>query len=201
MSIRRLSNSTISTQGKGKSSNLIAGYSPAIDEMDLIERVVVGATPLASVTFGSGNTIPQTYQHLQLRALVRDSAGTTWYSCQLQFNGDTTAANYATHTLQGDGATATANGYTSTGGTYTPFNPGSNKTYFGAAVIDILDYANTSKNKVVRSVDGSEQNGSGYIRLVSGVWLSTAAITSIKIVAGNTAFVQYNTFALYGVKA
>jgi hypothetical protein len=32
---------------------------------------------------------------------------------------------------------------------------------FGVAIIDILDYANTSKNKTVRALSGEDENGAG----------------------------------------
>jgi hypothetical protein len=166
--------------------------------MESIATVTVGSGGASSIEFTS---IPGTYQHLQVRGLTKDTVGAASYSCLTQFNGDTTAANYATHILQGNGTTASSAGYTSTGGAYTPVNPGSSLTYFGAFVIDILDYSNTSKNTTIRSMDGHDQNGSGAVRLVSGLWISTAAVTSIKLVAGNTAFAQHSTAALFGLRA
>ena len=73
---------------------------------------------------------------------------------------------------------------------------------FGANVLDILDYANTSKYTTARILGGIDINGSGgNIRLDSGVWMNTAAVTSLTIsptTANN--FVQYSSFALYGIK-
>ena len=77
----------------------------------------------------------------------------------------------------------------------------SSANIFGAIVIDILDYANTSKYKTARLLGGADQNGSGEVWSHSGNWRNTTAISSIKLleaVTGN--FVQYSHFALYGIK-
>jgi hypothetical protein len=119
-----------------------------------------------------------------------------------------TGSNYNWHSLGGDGVSAF--GYT----------PGPTLNYiqavssvqgsglsnaFGVGVIDILDYANTSKNKTVRILTGSEVNsysdGDYFVGLNSGAWFSTSAIDRIKLYpnsVGNLA--QYSSFALYGVK-
>jgi hypothetical protein len=78
-------------------------------------------------------------------------------------------------------------------------------TYFSVSIIDILDYANISKNKTNRVLTGIDKNGSGSIQLTSGAWFNTAAITSITITPqSNTTptntLEQYSSFALYGVK-
>jgi predicted patatin/cPLA2 family phospholipase len=72
---------------------------------------------------------------------------------------------------------------------------------FGAGVIDILDYADTNKFKTTRTLNGVSSNASSaidYIFLVSGLWRSTSAITSITLTGNN--FAQYSHFALYGIK-
>lgn len=195
MSVRRLSNSTISTQGRGKSSTFIAGYSPAIDEMDLIERVVVGSGGTSSITFSN---IPQTYQHLQLRVLAGDSStGVNWSWASITLNGS--ASNYSWHTLYGTGSIAGEEGAPSVsiGRFYIGIS-----THFGAAVMDLLDYTSTSKNKTVRQIAGVDVNGGGIITIGSSLWYSSpAAITSITIAGGSGNFRQHSTFSLYGVIA
>ncbi|NCU72421.1 MAG: hypothetical protein EBY66_05360 [Candidatus Fonsibacter lacus] len=71
---------------------------------------------------------------------------------------------------------------------------------FGTTVVDILDYANTNKYKTFRSLMGIDNNGSGSIRLRSGLWMSTSAITAIKMTPSTSgSFQQYSSFALYGI--
>ena len=79
---------------------------------------------------------------------------------------------------------------------------GSISNAFAGSVTDILDYANTNKYKTVRHLGGLDVNASGDYRisLISGLWMSTAAITSITINPSNNNFAQGATFALYGVK-
>jgi hypothetical protein len=68
-------------------------------------------------------------------------------------------------------------------------------------VLDILDYANTNKFKTVRSLTGVDANGSGFVALMSGLYRSTTAITSIKLFSTyGSNWTSTSTFALYGVK-
>lgn len=197
MAIRRASKSSISTIGAGKRSNLIAGYSPAVDEMDLIERVTVGAGGTGGITFSS---IPQTYQHLQLRVIGRSTESATRSSLYIAANADY-GSNYAYHHLTGDGSTASASG-TANGGIAGAYRALSGATagasIFGAAVVDILDYTSTTKNKTFRMLSGNDNNGNGEVTFSSSVWRSTATITLL-VVSTNFNLAQYSTASLYGV--
>jgi hypothetical protein len=120
----------------------------------------------------------------------------------VQFNGDT-ASNYTYHFLGGNGSAASAGA--ATGQTQAIVGNASaanaSASIFSGGVTDILDYVSTSKNTVIRSLAGFDSNGDGRVQMFSNVWLSTSAVTSIKIVRGDNDFVQYTTAALYGVKA
>lgn len=155
-----------------------------------ISTVTVGGTSVSSVTFSS---IPATFQHLQIRMYL-NSAATN--DVGMYFNGDN---NSAWHFLKGDGASATAGASTyQAGSAYTSVNGTS--TSPGGAITDILDYANTNKFKTARTLGGYDANGSGQIALRSSYWASTAAITSVTIVAATSNFTQYSSLALYGIK-
>lgn len=151
------------------------------------------------ITFSS---IPSTYKHLQLRAIVRNtSVGTGEQSILVIANGDT-GANYATHRLTGNGSAAGAQSYTSGTDIVPYFNPSSLNTagIYGAYVWDILDYANTSKNKTFRLLGGVDFNGSGTVGLISGAWFNTAAINSLRFTSGGGSWTTDTQFALYGIK-
>jgi hypothetical protein len=170
--------------------------SPAFES---IATVTVGSGGAATVTFSS---IPSTYQHLQVRYMPRISTADTAENTWLQFNGDT-GSNYTYHFLDGNGSSASAGAGTSQtrilAGRAGAANSGSN--IFGANVLDVLDYADTNKYKTARILGGIDRNGNGNIRLDSGVWMNTAAVTSLTIsptTANN--FVEYSSFALYGIK-
>jgi hypothetical protein len=182
---------TVASQFSGKP--FIAG------SFESIATVSVGSGGAASVTFSS---IPATYQHLQLRYLVRDARTNSFDSpVDLTFNGSSATA-YAKHFLQGDGSSTSVGGETNM--TYIRLEGGGNNTEssaFGAAVTDILDYTSTSKNKTVRQLFGVDKNGSGMVRFVSGLWYaSPAAINSITLTPFSSPFAQYSHFALYGIK-
>ena len=160
---------------------------------DALSTVTVGATAVSSITFAG---IPNTYKHLQLRLMQK---GTT--RAGMSFNGDTTLSNYYAHFLYGTGSAAAAGA----GASSWPISVGSAAGQFGVAVVDILDYTNTNKNKVWRSLTGIDENGSGLIILYSGNWSNTSAINSITIYPQEAAtspgsFLQHSQFTLYGVK-
>ena len=163
----------------------------------LIQSQTVGAGGAASITFSS---IPSTYRALQLRGI---SVSSTFNSGRLTFNGDTATANYASHELHGDGAAASSVAYTSGSlvGILFPGYSGMGRstTTPTAFVMDVLDYASTSKNKTIRALSGGDNNGTGDVELDSGVWLSTAAVTSFTITIASGTIAQNSTFSLYGV--
>jgi hypothetical protein len=178
----------------GISGNL---WAPGKD-FDSIATTTVGAGPVADITFSS---IPSTYRHLQLRGIVRSNrAGTANDQFRMTFNSDS-GTNYASHLLSGNGSTTTAYSAVSDNYIYTNAVTGSTATasVFGVIVLDILDYANTSKYKTVRDLSGIDANGSGGVELGSGLWMNTTAINTLKVYAIGS-LVQYTQFALYGVK-
>lgn len=193
MGIRSLSTASIST---GTKRSKVWDQSAVVltSAYESIATVAVGAGGSGTITFSS---IPSTYKHLQIRALTRSAGG----NVNMRFNSDS-GSNYWTHWLDGDGATirAEASGlgnlhYAGYGATATA---GAN--VFGGNVIDIIDYANTSKYKTIRGISGFDSNGSGWAGLISGYWASTSAISTIVITPNSSTFPQYSHFALYGIK-
>lgn len=158
----------------------------------------------ASVSFTS---ISSAYTHLQVR-VSGNATGTAsgFPDLLVSFNSDTNYLNYATHTLGGDGSSAYAASSIAspsfTGSYVGDFRDSTTPVGPTAKVIDFLDYANTNKYKTVRTLSGWDANGSGQLRFVSSLWMSTAAITSMtfSIRNGSNNLNTGTTFALYGIK-
>ena len=160
---------------------------------------IATSTPsgVSTITFSS---IPSTYSSLQIRAIAKRDSASTSGSSNLRFNGDT-AANYVRHFLRGSGAAATAGASTAQTSIECFEHTGNDAAVtnmMGVLILDIQDYASTTKNKVIRTISGNDQNGAGNIYLTSGLWLSTAAVTSITLFS-STNYLN-TTFALYGIK-
>jgi hypothetical protein len=151
-----------------------------------------------NITFSS---IPSTYKHLQIRWSGTNIGENYRQNYYVKFNGSTGTpytwqrifTNAGTPLIIDQGQLAGAmefgyqNGYqwssTLTGG-----------------IIDILEYASTSKSKTVRSFSGfSPATIEGNLSIASGMWISTDAITSITISAGEQ-WATGSQFALYGIK-
>lgn len=187
------------TTGDSPYSSASNSVTPTALPLGSYESIATVTPNGSGVTFSS---IPQGYKHLQIRALVRTSRNdATTDVLTFTFNGDG-ANNYATHGLVGNGSSASAYGYIPYATPiYLDGIPSSTAAAntFGVAVIDILDYTNTNKYKTVRGLGGADYNGSGQIRLVSGVWLSTTAVTSITFGSVGS-YLTNSSFALYGIK-
>ena len=166
-----------------------------------IATQTVGAGGTSAVTFSS---IPSTFKHLQVRCINRDSTSTyVSNDLYMTFNGDT-GSNYSLHRLYGTGSSAAADS-----GTTIPYmligqqaTSLASANFFGANVIDILEYTNTNINKTARALGGVDLNGNtdGRMMFQSGSWRNTAAITSISFRASTGNLAQNSTFALYGIR-
>ena len=158
---------------------------------------IATATPsgTGTVTFSS---IPSTYTHLQIRGIF--SASVASRNVVIRFNSDT-GTNYAWHELIGNGTTASASAGTSSTVMYVASAANTTSNLNPCAfIIDILDYANTSKYKTIRTLDGADINGSGNIALDSGLWMNTSAITSISVNLNSGNYQTGSHIALYGIK-
>jgi hypothetical protein len=191
------------TSPASAASNSITAISPLEGAYDALATVIVPSGGLSSITFGG---IPSGYKHLQLRwiGFTDDTAGSGLGNvrCSLFFNGDTTTTNYYNHDLKGNGTS--------------PSSAAENTAKFagnavrnsmvgpGANIVNMLDYSSITKNKIVRTLTGFQNNDSNDsnegIRLVSGSWNNTSAINSIQLVPESGNFKLYTSVALYGVK-
>jgi hypothetical protein len=172
----------------------------SLTDYESIQTYTVGAGGQAAIEFTG---ISGSYKHLQIRGIARSAKTASLDNLRIQFNSNT-GTNYASHELYGTGSgsgLAYAEPSTTSSfidGIASDFN---SANIFGVFVMDVLDYASTNKNKTVRTLSGTDANGSGTISLNSGLFYATpAAITSIKIYFGSFNLKQYSTIALYGIK-
>ena len=150
----------------------------------------------ASINFAG---IPQGYKHLQVRVMALTAASGKVMT--MRFNTDS-STSYTWHYLNGQGTTASAGNQTSN--TYSRFfgqNIGTNTTNPSVSIVDVLDYANTLKNKTMRALSGSDNNGSGEVSLESSLWIKTEAINALSIQLNDGSNFSANSqFTLYGVR-
>ena len=156
------------------------------------------------ITFSS---IPQTYKHLQIRAISRqNSSGSASQDGWFRFNGDTSTSNYYDHWVEATGAAVQA-GDGGGGNAYTILHrmtqgSAAASNMMGVVIVDIHDYSSTSKNKTIRYFSGVEDNNTIYstLDIGSGLWANTAAITSMTITIATDNYNTQSVFALYGIK-
>ena len=148
-----------------------------------LATTTLGATA-TSVTFGS---IPATYRDLILVVNAQASADSLAF---IEFNSDTTAANYSFVYALGNGST----GVSGSGDAFPlmPFNT-STRSH---AIVQVSDFAASDKHKT-SLVRDSEIGGVVVMRAVR--WANTAPITSLKFKTGSGNFAIGSTFSLYGI--
>jgi hypothetical protein len=152
--------------------------------------------PTGNIEF---NSIPQSYKHLQIRAMWKTSRDA---DSQMYFraNGDTTN-NYYNMALSGNGSTQSAGGQ----GVLNVLAFGNvgptEENFFTPMIMDIPNYTNTDAFKTFFIRTGILSSSTGFSQIWSGVWQSTAALSSITLFGANAAQCQANSkFALYGLE-
>lgn len=177
------------------------GISLALDNnfMEPIATAFVGAGGSAVIEF---RDIPQNYKHLQLRATLRETGGSTDNNAYMYMNGDS-SSRYSYHFTWSSGAATVSGGANATSTQALGFRltgSGSTAGVFGVGIMDILDYSNTNKNKVSRVLTGHDQSGSGFLFYWSNLWQSLDAVTTLTFIPTGGNFAQYSRISLYGVK-
>jgi hypothetical protein len=141
-----------------------------------------------SITFSS---IPQGYTDL---LLIHNNISGTTQQLRLTFNGDS-GSNYNTAELYGTGSAAGSG----RGINETKINIGFfNSSAVSNSIVNFQNYSNSTTYKTLLARYG---NTGTQIAAVVGLWKSTAAITSITIVAQTGNFAVDSSFTLYGIKA
>ena len=183
-----------------KYDDFLVGNSAYIPSSFESIATATGTGSSGTITFSS---IPSTYKHLQIRANLRCSAAAVNTNMYMQLNSDT-GSNYAYHRLTGDGAAVTAAGSATQTSIFVGGVPSATTTanVMATVIIDIHDYASTTKYKTSRAIFGRNSNNAytENIILESGLWQSTSAVNSISFVLDNPSFTTATTIALYGIK-
>lgn len=165
---------------------------------------IASVTASGSSAYIDFTSIPSDYKHLQIRGIIKnpDTVGRTDY--KLYFNSGA-SATYGTHSLYGDGGSVYATGTASaTQMAWAGYTGNFTADFVGVTIIDIHDYASTTKNKTVRAFWGYQTSTSATtnnVGLASSVWVSTSAITSLSFFnSSGSNFASQTQFALYGIK-
>lgn len=140
----------------------------------------------SSITFGG---IPNTYTDLRVVLTGRTNAG-VGSATTIRFNSDA-ATNYSWTYVSGNTSAASSTRATSQTSVIGPYL--TNDANIATGNIDIFSYASSTLKSVLVSMSNAS-----FVRNAVGLWLSTAAITSITL--SNTNAMEIGTTAnLYGI--
>lgn len=175
------------------------GAGAAGNDFELINSQFL-ASNTASVTF---NSIPATYKSLRLHISARGTVASNSDNLAFTVNGDS-GSNYNTHSAFAYDNTFSSANSVSVGSMYLPSQlvaASAPANVYTSIVMDIVDYANTNKYKVFRSVLGAAPGAflNPVSSIVSNEWMSASAITSITF--GSSGLIAANSrFSLYGIR-
>ena len=148
--------------------------------------------------------IPSTYEHLQLRMSVRDTALGTAASIYMELGGTgdspvDTGANYSRHYMKGEGSSVAASSGTGNNNVWLGKSAasGSPAAEYSSMIIDVLDYANSNKNTTIMALNNGLPES---ISFRSGLWDDTSVLNAIRMDADSN-FVRGSEFTLYGLKS
>lgn len=153
-----------------------------------------GNNTTSTYTFSS---IPTTYKSLQLRINGLANGGG---SLRVRLNGDT-ASNYNWHKVVGTDSTIYAANSATNAMNMFGYLVSIGNSYPTVAIIDLIDYASTTKNKTLRAFSGLESNipTQSEVDLTSGLWRNTSAVDSITVLCSAN-WESGSTICLYGIK-
>ncbi len=146
----------------------------------------------ANVTFDISSTANQSYTDLIIICNVKMSGANE--NNNIQFNNVTSGGYYSVTRLYGNGSTYSTNLSSS----QDQMQLGEMSTLGSTDVIQIFNYANTNVNKTVISTGG--QTG-GFMKITTGLFRQTSAITNVKLFPGSGNYGIGSTFTIFGVKA
>lgn len=194
-------NNTTGSSDYSSASNSVTPTVPAAFESI---ATATGTGSSGVITFSS---IPSTFSHLQIRYLGKSTQGgsAARYNVTIQMNG-ATGSVYSHHYLRGTNSVASAAGTATTTNISLQANiPNSATAYnsmHGIGVIDIIDYASTTKNKTLRATTGSSVNvaAADLIAVGSGLYQATTAVSSITLTVATGSWTTTSVFGLFGIK-
>jgi hypothetical protein len=177
----------------------VTGATPTPAMVLIADQVLSGAA--SNITF---NSIPGTYNHLRLVALLASSDAAVTDFVIMQFNGDT-AAHYDRNYVAASDAAVNAGDSVAASNIGVGAMPGTSDSagVVGILTVDIPGYALTTFNKACKMWGSFIPTGNpaqNNQQLTTGQWRSTAAITEI-VLAPQTGpnFVTGSGAWLYGV--
>jgi len=165
-----------------------------------------GSYELISTAYGTGSSntisftsIPQTYQHLQIR-MTAQSNGSGYADIWLRLNGDSTSIKPFSYTEGNGSSVSSTASQTATFGNYLGRCGLQSQESTGVAptIVDIPNYK-ASRFKIVKSFNGVSF-GQIRVGLFTSLWQDTSAVSSFNIVSDNSNFSALTRVSLYGLK-
>ena len=159
-------------------------------------EAIATTTASGSASFVTFSSIASTWTDLVLVSSSQTTSGSDTL-IQMQFNSDT-GSNYSRTFLYGTGSTAGSGRTSNATELSIGVIPASSSSNWATTKTSIQNYSNSTTYKT--AITRNDYTGDAAYAGV-GLWRSTSAITSIKVIASAGNFSSGSTFTLYGIKA
>jgi hypothetical protein len=196
---------TYGINSSGTWSNVLSASSNSITALGTAFESIASVNASSSnlISFSS---IPQTYKHLQIRYNLKcgQTGSADFDELSMRVNG--TTGGYAYHKTRGTsgGSVASDSGTNQSGWSGWILNSNSSlASMFAVGIIDIYDYASTTKTKTMKVTMGYDTGGNlvSFMFLGSLLYPNTTAITSLSFVDNfSHSFASGSSMSLYGIK-
>lgn len=196
----------LETFGSASAFGWLPRTTEALSAYELISTTVLGSTA-STVTFSGLDTSAAAYKHLQVRIVGKTSAGSSNDQLWFRLNGDTGSNYVGGHELRGGGfgsysvtSALLASAFWSK--SYIGYAPGSGTGIsgtYGATILDLLDTSSSTKFKTSRALSGTLAE-IRYVSLTSGLWKSTAPVTSVTLGNEGGGWLSGTRISIYGLK-
>jgi hypothetical protein len=155
-----------------------------------IATTTLGSTS-ATITLSS---IPATYTDLRIVLVAK---GTAYLEPYFYFNGDT-ASNYSKTQLYGEGTNALSIRATSANNIFWHYYGTPGSTNPGFYDINVMSYAGSTFKTAIGTAN-EDDNGSGSVSAIVGLYRSTSAITSITFGTNANSYAAGTIVTIYGI--
>ena len=196
MSVKSLAQSSLTNSHSVNS--MLGGYES--NYFHHLETVRLSSSA-ASISFTNLDRYKD-FEHLQLVAVTRQTAGGYTTGLRIRLNNDS-SSTYTRHYLYTSGSPLSSGG--GVGTAYIGLDAGNGATagIFGGNVVDLLDVFDSNKNTTMHCIGGVSSQVDKLMHITSCGYFNTSPVTTITML-GETdshAFSTGSRVSLYGLKA
>jgi len=159
-----------------------------------------GASNISDISFSN---IPQNYTDLLIVVYGASTYSASNLQVSVYLNGDYSSSLHSYTYLRANGSAVASSRGTNSNQMYLGIIPAASSTgIFGTAILNILNYSNTTTYKTMLSSSAADLNGSGSVDISVSMYQSTSPVTTVNVATyGSGNWTTGSRISLYGIQA